>query len=215
MKLLNTVAISVLALASSMANATYTSSVVKHPSGLSILNSSVVQFSNYDGTPASFTGTISKGFLGGLSAATEGTISFTYLGKESWNSIKLNFNGMSIWDPSRDGDPSLFGKTLSGSVSKGLVDFSFSDLTNGVTFKNGRLGSMMFSQDITTSKFGKFDFLLGFNDKGVPGDLKDADFDDFAIGVKFTPAIPEPSTYLLMGMGLVGLMALKRKQRAV
>jgi len=171
-------------------------------------------YSGYDGTPATITGTLTHGYTGTLTALSAGTISFTYLGKEAWNTTQFNFNGRSITDSTRLTDSARLGSTITGQISAGRVNFSFTDVTRGVTYQNGAIGAMMFTPGVRTSQYGAFDFVIGFNDKGVFLDPRDCDFDDFVVGVKFTPAIPEPSTYAMMGIGLVGLAWAARRRRA-
>ncbi|MFN3915280.1 MAG: PEP-CTERM sorting domain-containing protein [Aquabacterium sp.] len=185
---------------------------------LTVSAPSVLNFQGYDSTPASFTGTLSQGVTGTLMATQAGTISFTYLGKEVWNTTRFSFNGQNLSDNTREGATSLLGTTLSAKIGAGKVNFSFSDVTRGVTFGNGSLGAMMFASNVNTSRFGAFDFVVGFNDKGIVNDPRDSDFDDMVMGIKFTPAvtpaIPEPSTYALMALGLLGVAVAARRQRA-
>ena len=180
---------------------------------LTVSGASVVNFQNYDGTPASFTGTISQGVSGTLMAQEAGTISFTYLGKEAWNINQFNFNGQRLKDDSREGLANLLGTTFSADISAGKVNFSFTDVTRGKTYQNGSIGAMVFVSDVSTSRFGDFDFLVAFNDKGVYNTTADGDFDDFVMGVNFTPAVPEPSTYALMGLGLLGMASVIRRRQ--
>lgn len=185
---------------------------------LTVSAPSVLSFQGYDSTPASFTGTLSQGVTGTLMATQAGTISFTYLGKEAWNTTRFSFNGQNLSDNTREGATSLLGTTLSAQIGAGKVNFSFTDVTRGVTFGNGSLGAMMFASNVNTSRFGAFDFVVGFNDKGIVKDPRDSDFDDMVMGIKFTPAvtpaIPEPSTYALMALGLLGVAVAARRQRA-
>ena len=180
---------------------------------LTVSGASVVNFQNYDSTPASFTGTINQGVSGTLMAQEAGTISFTYLGKEAWNTNQFNFNGQRLKDDSREGLNNLLGTTFTANIAAGKVNFSFTDVTRGVTYQNGSTGAMIFVSDVSTSRFGDFDFIVAFNDKGVYKSAADNDFDDFVMGVNFTPAVPEPSTYALMGLGLLGMASVIRRRQ--
>lgn len=185
---------------------------------LTVSASSVMNFQDYDGTPASVTGTLTQGVSGTLMAEEAGTISFTYLGKEAWNNNRFSFNGQRLTDDSREGLPALLGTTLSADIGAGKVNFSFTDVTRGKTYQNGSYGAMVFVSDVSTSQYGDFDFIVAFNDKGIVKNPMDSDFDDMVMGIKFTsavaPAIPEPSTYALMALGLMGVAAAARRQRA-
>ena len=112
---------------------------------LTVSGASVVNFQNYDSTPASFTGTINQGVSGTLMAQEAGTISFTYLGKEAWNTNQFNFNGQRLKDDSREGLNNLLGTTFTANIAAGKVNFSFTDVTRGVTYQNGSTGAMVTS----------------------------------------------------------------------
>jgi hypothetical protein len=189
----------------------------------------VKQIKGYDGLPAHITGAESKGTLGTLYATSAGNFSATYLGEESGylDSFSLG-NGKGLLESD------TVGTTISESVSKaGIVSFSFSDYyqvqvtdnckkkgkaktyTFTDTFANGQMAGPVFGyaiMDGQTSKYGAFDYILGFND--IYGG--DADYDDFVVGVKFTSTVapvPEPQTLamVLAGLGLIGFSARRRK----
>lgn len=185
--------------------------------GLAVTSPSAISFGGYDGSASLSTGTLSQGYTGTLTALSAGTISFTYLGHESAYKNVFNFNGQHLYQ-------GLFtGGTLSANIVAGTVNFSFTNYggllgLQATTYANGgSVGSMAFMPAMSTTKYGNFDFVIGFNDK-VPGSaLGDVDFDDFVVGVKFTsltPAVPEPGTWALMGLGLAGVAVARRRRTA-
>lgn len=175
---------------------------------LSVQDATGVSFTGYDGAPAQFTGTLDQGFSGTLSALTAGTLSFTYLGKEAAYSNAFSFNGQTLFDAA----PA--GSSLSAAIGAGTVAFRFTNVSLGQSYANGSIPQMVFVQNVQTARFGKFDFVVGFNDKPTGSPVGDTDFDDFVVGVKFAPsiAVPEPGTLLPMAMGLIGLAALVRRR---
>lgn len=184
---------------------------------LTIGNAAAVSFSGYDGSAAKTTGTLSQGYTGTLTALTAGTISFTYLGHESTFDNVFNFNGQHLYQSLSTGG------TLSAKVGAGTVNFGFTSHAWGlfgwdtVNYTNGsNIGAMAFMPAVNTTKYGNFDFVIGFNDKRPGSSAGDRDFDDFVVGVKFVPkitppAIPEPGTWALMALGLAGVAVAARR----
>jgi hypothetical protein len=173
-------------------------------------------FNNITGIANTFAGTTLP--LGALFADTAGTISFTFLGQESGyvDSFHLVVNGTNLLES----DP--VGTTVTSAVSGGLVDFKFEGISgkfakNGGTLLNGlwdpgtSIG--MLSTNVVTAgaAAGSYDLILGYNDSAGSATL--GDWDDFVVGVKFTPAVPEPETYALMlaGLGVMGFLARRRR----
>jgi len=163
-------------------------------------------FSGYDGEPATQTGVLNHGVQGTLQTLGTGTVSFTYLGNESGNVNKFSF---AIGHQSLT-ESSTLGSTISGAVGGGALGFSFTDLSTGSTFGNGDL-SIVYVPNVGTKSFGQFQYVIGFNDNGS----RDGDFDDFVVGVNFTPAVPEPETYALMlaGLGAMGFLVRRRRHQ--
>lgn len=56
--------------------------------------------------------------------------------------------------------------------------------------------------------------MIGYNDSAGASTL--GDWEDYVVGVNFTPAIPEPEIYAMMGLGLglMGWVGRRRKQLA-
>ncbi|MDO8990255.1 MAG: PEP-CTERM sorting domain-containing protein [Sideroxyarcus sp.] len=180
-----------------------------------------ITFSGYDGQPLGVTGAQNHGNWGWLSTTSAGTFYATYLGQESGYVNSFSFgsgNGTLL-------ESNALGTTISQSVGNdGIVNFSFSDNQSAShVFSNRDQGNpfgfvIMAGQSSTYSQFGRFDYLLGFNDSWVQGfsgnTVGDADYDDFVVGVNFVSApVPEPETYAMMfaGLGLLGLSVRRRK----
>ncbi len=178
---------------------------------LQIINPLGVEFSGYDGEPATITGPYSSGLWGYLSATTSGTFSATYLGNESgYENIYVTI-GLDLLVESN-----AIGTTVSTEVSAGTVPFAFLDSTF-TYFINGSAQTPVLGFAILegqANQYGDFDYILGFNDSFS----NDADYDDFVVGVKFVAAaVPEPETYamMLIGIGMVGFAARRRKNNQV
>lgn len=179
-------------------------------SSLSILESSPISVTGYDGNPSTFTGIYSSGLLGTVAANSAGTISFIYLGNESGYSNSFSFSGITF------NESNAVGTTASASVGAGALDFSFSD-SQGASTSNGTaampvLGFAILNGNLTPisgPNYGPFDYVLGFNDSSSG----DADYDDFVVGVNFTPvsAVPLPASLPLMAAAL-GLFTFARRR---
>jgi hypothetical protein len=110
--------------------------------------------------------------------------------------------------------------TISGPVSPGPLNFTFSDLFAGTAVGNGQnlgdftsyavLGSFAGSVFTPFTLGGAYDLILGFND----GMRVDADYDDIVVGLRVT-AVPEPETYalLLAGLASMGFVSARRTRR--
>ena len=152
--------------------------------------------------------------LGRLLTDQLGTIAFTYLGNESgYNDKLLTVGGSTILT-----EANSVGTTVTRAVSSiGSINFKFEGNT-GLYAINGLMSGWASGTSIgligkNMSVSGKsFDYVLGYNDSA--GAARLGDWDDFVIGVKFTPvsAVPEPETYAMMlaGLGFVGVMARRR-----
>lgn len=179
-------------------------------SSLSIFGSSPVSFTGYNGQPSTHTGMYTSGSLGTLVANSAGTVSFTYLGNESGYSNSFSFSGISF------NESNAIGTTASASVNSGALSFNFSD-NQGGSSSNGSaalpvLGFAILNGNltpITGPNYGPFDYVLGFNDSASG----DADYDDFVVGVNFTPinAVPLPASLPLMAAAL-GLFTFARRR---
>lgn len=182
---------------------------------LSVLGSSAISFSGYDGQPSTTTGNYSSGFLGAISANQPGTISFTYLGSESGYNNTFSFLGNTLTESNAIGDV-----TAPVSIDAGALNFTFSD-DQGGSFTNGAaatptLGFAILDGNLAPTNginYGPFDYVLGFNDSSTG----DADYDDFVVGVSFVAApisaVPLPASLPLMALslGLFTATAARRK----
>lgn len=185
------------------------------------------QFSNYNLSPNT-TGNRNVGQFGSFSinGTGGGLFSATYLGDESGYDNRYIQN-LSMGNQVLN--ENTLGNTVSASVAgPGLIDFGFysAGLSNSA-FDNGNtagniLGFVVLKEYVGTNQsvanagynnntsFGLFDFLIGFNDKFTG----DADYDDYVIGIKYTPsAVPSPAALPLLAtaIGLFGFAASRRR----
>ncbi len=181
---------------------------------------STTSISNYN--PSGAAALISTVNLAGvvdslLSSTTGGTLTATFLGKEAddTDTFTFSFGSTTIFNNG------ALGATSTGSVAAGNLVFLFSDMTTPANnVGNGGnasayasyavLGNIVGGSFVAYTAGGAYDLVLGFND----GLKVDADYDDLVVGLKLTPAIPEPETYALMlaGLGAVAYMSRRRKQ---
>jgi len=164
-------------------------------------------FTEYDGIPAASTGILSEGVLGSLLASSAGTVSFTFLGKDADYRTNFDFNGLTL------ADETAVGSTISGAVEAGFIPFSFRSISLGETTSNGNTRQLTYISGIDTPAYGRFNFVIGFNDTLANDLVGGSDYDDFVIGVKFTPAVPESSTLALALAGLAGMGVVSRLRR--
>jgi hypothetical protein len=184
-------------------------------------------FHNYNLSPNT-TGNRNVGQFGSFSIAGNGggIFSATYLGDESGYDNRY-IQSLSLGNQVMN--ENTLGSTVSASIAgPGLIDFGFyssglshSSFDNGDT-ASGVLGFVVLKEFVNSStsaasagynnltSLGMFDFLIGFNDKYTG----DADYDDYVVGIKYTPnAVPVPAALPLLAtaIGLFGFGANRRR----
>lgn len=185
------------------------------------------KFKDYNLSPNT-TGDRNVGQFGSFSidGTGGGVFSATYLGDESGYDNRYVQN-LSLGNQVLN--ENTLGNTVSANIAgPGLIDFGFysSGLSNSA-FDNGDVASKILGfvvlkeyvgkrQSVANAgynnntTFGLFDFLIGFNDK-YKGD---SDYDDYVIGISYTPnAVPSPSALPLLAtaIGLFGFAANRRR----
>jgi hypothetical protein len=156
--------------------------------------------------------------LGALENDEAGTITFTYLGQESGYNNKfyltIGTTQMLTENP--------IGTQASALVNTtGAVSFKFEGNTgkfaiNGGTWASGTSIGLIGTNMTVSSGLaaGNYQYVIGYNDSAGASTL--GDWDDYVVGVNFTPAVPEPEIYAMMGLGLglMGWASRRRKQQA-
>ena len=103
----------------------------------------------------------------------------------------------------------------------GAVSFKFEGNTgkfaiNGGTWASGTSIGLIGTNMAVSSGLaaGNYQYVIGYNDSAGAATL--GDWDDYVVGVNFTPAVPEPEIYAMMGLGLglMGWVSRRRKQHA-
>lgn len=156
---------------------------------------------------------------GTLKANTKLSVTYYYLGQESgWNN---SFTvGAETLSSSNKG-------TITTIVEKDeLFDFTFSTLAPSLSVTNAEgatvgINGRTYSFAVSLNAYftgqganavkahkGEYDAILFLDDTG-PNAGDDDNHDDLLIGIRVT-AVPEPTTLLLMSMGLLGLFGARR-----
>lgn len=156
--------------------------------------------------------------LGALETNETGTITFTYLGQESGynNKFYLTIGTTQMLTENPIGTQASAFVDTTGAVSFKFEGNTSKFAINGGTWATGTSIGLIGTNMTVSSGLaaGNYQYVIGYNDSAGASTL--GDWDDYVVGVNFTPAIPEPEIYAMMGLGLglMGWVGRRRKQQA-
>jgi PEP-CTERM motif len=163
---------------------------------------------------------------GTLDASEAGTVTYTFLGSGAGYTNTFNLSTLFATNTVFNGHQSSVGDSVTQQITgAGALDFSFQTISPQYVVSNGSdLNTSaccgpdqgvfgIVTTETTLSNGESFSDLLIYNDP-VPGG--DHDYNDLVIGVNFVdppPAVPEPASIALLGLGLSALLYAKRRNR--
>jgi len=156
--------------------------------------------------------------LGALETDQQGTITFTYLGQESGynNKFYLTIGATQMLTENPIGTQASAFVNTTGAVSFKFEGNTGKFARNGGVWDTGTsIGLIGTNMTVATGlAAGTYQYVIGYNDSA--GSARLGDWDDYVVGVNFTPAVPEPEIYAMMGLGLglMGWASRRRKQQA-
>jgi hypothetical protein len=164
------------------------------------------------GLPGGKSQTVLVGYQ--LGAETFGALSYEYLGKEAGYTNTVYFD-ISINNCTFSTATSVKGQTCSSWTPGGPLAFTFTTSGGGTSqsISNGDVFSVNSAMTFGLKQIDAFSWYILLDDSG--GNPNDKDFDDLGLKVVFTPhAVPEPGTLALLGLGMAGLGAMRRRRKA-
>ena len=164
------------------------------------------------GLPGGSTQTVMVGYQ--LEAELAGDLQYVYLGKEAGYSNFVNF-GISANGCTFSTIYSRAGDTCTATTTGGLLDFAFTTIGGGSaqSLYNGQNFSITSAMTFGLQRIDDYTWRILLDDSG--GNPNDKDYDDLGLRVVFRPqSVPEPGTLALLGLGIAGLGAMRRRRKA-